>query len=126
MSPTAERGTSALRAAGIPTPAQRASSIRNLLAGRGFSTEAALGGEHDGDGHGGERTGRRQCSQGCPEEALELQTTLGGATAWIKRSKTSGEFMAVKKPAKKKAGREKIQGRSAREEGWIASLAGQF
>jgi len=26
---------------------------------------------------------------------------MGGATAWTKRSKQSGEFMAVKKPAKK-------------------------
>jgi hypothetical protein len=26
---------------------------------------------------------------------------LGGATAWTKRSDASGEFMAVKRPAKK-------------------------
>lgn len=31
----------------------------------------------------------------------QVRTKLGGATAWTKRSKKSGEFMAVKKPAKK-------------------------
>jgi hypothetical protein len=29
------------------------------------------------------------------------QLKLGGATAWTKRSDASGEFMAVKRPAKK-------------------------
>ena len=36
----------------------------------------------------------------------QFKTKLGGATAWAKRSKTSGEFMAVKKPAKKKAAKK--------------------
>jgi hypothetical protein len=36
--------------------------------------------------------------------------TLGGASAWTKRSKTSGESMAVKKPAKKKKAAKKFKG----------------
>jgi hypothetical protein len=39
--------------------------------------------------------------KGAVKKRTQLKTTLGGATAWTKRSKTSGEFMAVKKPAKK-------------------------
>ncbi|MEA3148185.1 MAG: hypothetical protein QOI53_3807 [Verrucomicrobiota bacterium] len=30
----------------------------------------------------------------------QLKTKLGDATAWTKRDRTSGEFMAVKKPTK--------------------------
>ena len=36
------------------------------------------------------------------KKRTQLKTKLGGATAWTKRNKTSGEFMGVKKPAKKK------------------------
>lgn len=35
---------------------------------------------------------------------------LGGATAWTKRNKKGGEFMAVKKPAKKKKAARKFKG----------------
>jgi hypothetical protein len=35
---------------------------------------------------------------------------MGGATAWTKRSKKSGEFMAVKKPAKKTKAAKKFKG----------------
>jgi hypothetical protein len=41
--------------------------------------------------------------KGAVKKRSQLKTTLGGATAWTKRSRTSGEFMAVKKPAKKAA-----------------------
>ncbi len=37
--------------------------------------------------------------KGAVKKRTQLKTKLGGATAWTKRSKTSGEFMAVKKPA---------------------------
>jgi hypothetical protein len=37
----------------------------------------------------------------------QIRTKLGGVSAWTKRDKTSGEFMAVKKPAKKKAAAKK-------------------
>jgi hypothetical protein len=48
--------------------------------------------------------------KGAVKKRSQLQTALAGATAWTKRSKTSGEFMAVKKPAKKKAAAKKFKG----------------
>lgn len=39
--------------------------------------------------------------KGAVKKRSQLKTELGGATAWTKRSKTSGEFTEVKKPAKK-------------------------
>lgn len=39
--------------------------------------------------------------KGAVKRRTQLKTKLGGATAWTKRSKKSGEFMAIKKPAKK-------------------------
>src|ERR1700712_4590439 len=40
--------------------------------------------------------------KGAVKKRSQLKSTLGGATAWTKRSRASGEFMAVKKTAKKK------------------------
>ena len=39
-----------------------------------------------------------------------MKAKLGGATAWTKRSKKSGEFMAVKKPPKKTKAAKKFKG----------------
>src|SRR4051794_20868689 len=39
--------------------------------------------------------------KGAVKKRTQLKTTLGSATAWTKRNKKGGEFMAVKKPAKK-------------------------
>ena len=36
--------------------------------------------------------------------------TLGGASAWTKRNKGSGEFMALKRPGKKKKAAKKFKG----------------
>jgi hypothetical protein len=47
--------------------------------------------------------------------AVKKRTKLGGVSAWTKRSKKSGEFMAVKKPTAKKNGSEEVQGSMARE-----------
>jgi hypothetical protein len=44
------------------------------------------------------------------KKCSQLETKLGGVTAWTKRSKTSGEFMAVKKPAKKMKPAKKFKG----------------
>jgi hypothetical protein len=41
----------------------------------------------------------------------QVKTKLGGAGASAKRNKKSGEFMAVKKPAKKTS--KEVQGRAA-------------
>ena len=43
-------------------------------------------------------------------QRTQRKSKLGGATAWTKRSKTSGEFMAVKKPAKKKTTAKRFKG----------------
>jgi hypothetical protein len=48
--------------------------------------------------------------KGAVKKRTQLKTTLGGASAWTKRSKTSGEFMAVKKPAAKKKTAKKFKG----------------
>jgi len=48
--------------------------------------------------------------KGAVKKRTQLKTTLGGATAWTKRNKSSGEFMALKKPAKKKTAAKKFKG----------------
>ena len=57
--------------------------------------------------------------KGAVKKRTQLKTKLGGATAWTKRNKKGGKFMAVKKPAQKK-GCEKIQRRSSRALGSLA------
>ena len=42
--------------------------------------------------------------------ARKGRTTLGGASAWTKRNKKSGEFMAVKKPTKNTKAAKKFKG----------------
>jgi hypothetical protein len=48
--------------------------------------------------------------KGAVKKRSQVNTKLGGATAWTKRSKQSGEFMAVKKPAKKTKAAKKFKG----------------
>jgi hypothetical protein len=48
--------------------------------------------------------------KGAVKKRSQMKTTLGGASAWTKRSKASGEFMALKKPAKKKTLAKKFKG----------------
>lgn len=48
--------------------------------------------------------------KGAVKKRTQLKTKLGGATAWTKRSKTSGEFMAVKKPAAGKKAAKRFKG----------------
>jgi hypothetical protein len=48
--------------------------------------------------------------KGAVKKRSQLKTTLGGASAWTKRNKKSGEFMAVKKPPKKKKAARKFKG----------------
>jgi hypothetical protein len=47
--------------------------------------------------------------RGAVKKRTQLKTRLGGVTAWTKRNKTSGEFMAVKN-AKKKSAAKKFKG----------------
>ena len=48
--------------------------------------------------------------KGAVKKRTQLKTRLGGASAWTKRSKTSGEFMAVKKRAAKTKAATKFKG----------------
>ena len=48
--------------------------------------------------------------KGAVKKRTQLKTKLGGVRAWTKRSKKSGEFMAVKKPAAKKKTARKFKG----------------
>lgn len=48
--------------------------------------------------------------KGAINKRTQLKTKLGGTTAWTKRDKSSGEFMAVKKSAKKKTAAKKFKG----------------
>ncbi len=48
--------------------------------------------------------------KGAVKNRSQVKTKLGGATAWTKRSRDSGEFMAVKKPAKKTKAAQKFKG----------------
>ena len=48
--------------------------------------------------------------KGAVKKRTQLKTKLGGATAWTKRNKTSGEFMNIKKPATKKKAAKKFKG----------------
>lgn len=48
--------------------------------------------------------------KGAVRKRSQLKTSLGGASAWTKRSRASGEFMAVKKPTAKKKAAKKFKG----------------
>jgi hypothetical protein len=48
--------------------------------------------------------------KGAVKKRSQVKTKLGGATAWTKRNKKGGEFMAVKKPAKQKRAAKKFKG----------------
>jgi hypothetical protein len=48
--------------------------------------------------------------KGAVKKRTQRKTTLGGASAWTKRNKKSGEYMAVRKPAKGKKAAKKFKG----------------
>ena len=48
--------------------------------------------------------------KGAVKKRTQLKTTLGGASAYTKRNKKGGEFMAVKKSAKKTKAAKKFKG----------------
>lgn len=48
--------------------------------------------------------------KGAVKRRSQTKTTIGGATGYTKRDRTSGEFMAVKKPAKSKKAAKKFKG----------------
>ena len=48
--------------------------------------------------------------KGAVKKRSQVKNKLGGTTAWTKRSRKSGEFRAVKKPAKKAKAATKFKG----------------
>jgi hypothetical protein len=48
--------------------------------------------------------------KGAVKKRSQLKTKLGGATAWTKRNKKGGKFMAVKKPTAKTKAAKKFKG----------------
>jgi len=48
--------------------------------------------------------------KGAVKKRSQTETTLGGASAFTKRDKASGEFMGVKKPSKGKKAAKKFKG----------------
>ena len=44
--------------------------------------------------------------KGAVKKRSQTKTTIGASSGWTKRSKSSGEFIAVKRPAKKKAAKK--------------------
>ena len=48
--------------------------------------------------------------KGAVKKRSQTKTTLGDASAWTKRNKGSGEFMALKRPGKKKKSAKKFKG----------------
>lgn len=48
--------------------------------------------------------------KGAVKKRSQTKTTIGGASAWTKRDRSSGEFVAVKKPGKAKKAGKKFKG----------------
>ena len=48
--------------------------------------------------------------KGAVKKRSQAKTKLGGASAWTKRSTSSGKFMAVRKPAARKTSAKKFKG----------------
>ncbi|MDI3567209.1 hypothetical protein [Bradyrhizobium sp. Arg816] len=48
--------------------------------------------------------------KGALKKLSQTKTTIGGATGYTKRDRTSGEFMAVKKPKKARKAARKFKG----------------
>jgi hypothetical protein len=79
-----------------------------LRAVSGFHLRPRCGGR--GDDGGGEQAGRDKARKGAVKKRTQLKTKLGGATAFTRHNETSGEFMAVKKPAAGKKAAKKFKG----------------
>lgn len=44
--------------------------------------------------------------KGAVKKRSQTKSTIGGASAWAKRDRKSGEFMALKRPSKKKVAKK--------------------
>jgi len=57
--------------------------------------------------------------KGAVKKRSQVKTKIGGASGWTKRDKSSGVFMAVKRPGKKKTSAKRFKG--VRREGTAKS-----
>jgi len=48
--------------------------------------------------------------KGAVRKRSQVKTRIGGTSGWTKRDRTSGEFMAVKRPGTKKTAAKKFKG----------------
>ena len=48
--------------------------------------------------------------KGAVKKRSQAKTTIGGASGWTKRDRSSGEFIAVKRPRKAKKAAKKFKG----------------
>ena len=48
--------------------------------------------------------------KGAVKKRSQTKTTIGGASGWTKRDRSSGEFMAIKKPPKAMKAAKKFKG----------------
>ena len=53
--------------------------------------------------------------KGAVKKRTQLKTTLDGATAWTKRNKKGGKFMAVRNPLKKRRRRRNSRASAAKD-----------
>ncbi|MET4036593.1 hypothetical protein ABIB94_008189 [Bradyrhizobium sp. JR7.2] len=62
--------------------------------------------------------------KGAVKKRSQTKSTIGGASAWTKRDRKSGEFMALKRPSKKKAAK-KFKGVHVEKKSAGAKMAGK-
>jgi hypothetical protein len=48
--------------------------------------------------------------KGAVKKRSQTKTSIGGASGWTERDRSSGEFMAIKKPGKAKKAAKKFKG----------------
>ena len=53
---------------------------------------------------------RDNARKGAVRKRSQIKTTIGGATGFTKRDRSTGEFMAVKRPTKAKKAAKKFKG----------------
>ncbi|WP_084293149.1 hypothetical protein [Bradyrhizobium sp. WSM3983] len=54
--------------------------------------------------------------KGAVKKRSQTKTTIGGASGWTKRDRSSGEFMAVKKAGQGQESCQEVQGSAGRKE----------
>jgi hypothetical protein len=91
----------------VPAALRRLFPLRNLTA-PGSVVDGSRGwrGIQGGDRMAVNKPTGDNARKGAVKKRTQLKTNLGGATAFTKRSKASGEFMAIKSAKGKKAAKK--------------------